>query len=103
MMAGMRCIWNGFRVTEAIHYIAVGIEFHEQWRLLRNLCFLVRHVIPINNENVILSVHTYTAHLSVYPVVSQRLWPAGIDYELRATVLRLRARDASQGGQEPRE
>src|ERR1700677_2514642 len=58
-------------------------------------------VIPINNENVILFVHTYAAHLSVYPVVRQRPWPAGIDHELRAMALRLHATEASQGGQEP--
>ena len=29
-------IWNDLRVAEAIHYIAVGIEFNVRWRLLRN-------------------------------------------------------------------
>jgi hypothetical protein len=45
-------------VAEAIHYVAVGIEFDVRWHLLRNFRFLVRHVIPIDDENVILCVHT---------------------------------------------
>jgi len=53
-----------FPVAEAIHYIAVGIEFDARRRLLRNFRFLVCHVIPINDENVILCVHAYTADLS---------------------------------------
>jgi hypothetical protein len=84
-------IRNDFPVAKAIHYIAVGIEFDIGWRLLRNFRFLVRHVIPINDENVILCVHAYTAHLSDYPVFRQRLWPVGIDHEFRATALRLYA------------
>ena len=56
-------IRSDFPVAEAIHHIAVGIEFDVRWRLLRNLRFLVCHVIPINDENVILCVHAYTADL----------------------------------------
>ena len=93
-------IRNDFPVAKAIHYVAVGIEFDVRWRLLCNFRFLVRHIIPINDENVILCVHTYAAHLPVYPVFRQRLWPAGIDHEFRATVLRLHATDSSQGGHE---
>ena len=61
-------IRNDFPVAKAIHYIAVRIEFDVRWRLLRNFRFLVCHVIPINDENVILCVHAYTADLSDYPV-----------------------------------
>jgi hypothetical protein len=62
-------IRNDFPVAEAIHYIAVGIEFNVRRRLLRNFLFLVRHVIAIDDENVILSVHANTAHLPDYPFV----------------------------------
>ena len=93
-------IRNDFPVAKAIHHIAVGIEFDVRWRLLRNLRFLVCHVIPINDENVILCVHTYTTDLSDYPFFRQWLWPAGIDHVFRPTVLRLHATDDSQGGQE---
>jgi hypothetical protein len=78
-------IWNDFSVPEAIYYLAVGIEFDKRWRLLCNFCFLVRDVIPINDEHVILCVHTYTAYLSIYPALRQGPWPARIDYEFRAT------------------
>jgi hypothetical protein len=60
-------IRNDFPVAEAIHHITVGIEFDVRRRLLRNPRFLFSHVIPINDENVILCIHTYTADLSDYP------------------------------------
>ena len=87
-------------VAEAIYYIAVGTEFDERGHLLRNFRFLVCNVIPTNNKNVILCVHTHTAHLSVYPVLRQRLWPVGINDEFRDTALRLHAADDSQSGHE---
>jgi hypothetical protein len=90
-------IRNDSPVAEAIHHIAVGIEFDVRWRLLRNLRFLVCHVIPINDENVILCVHADTADLSDYPFSRQRLWPIGIDHEYRAMALCLRATDDSEG------
>jgi hypothetical protein len=93
-------IRNDFPIAKAIHYIAVGIEFNVRWRLLRNLPFLVCHVIAINDEDVILCVHAYTADLSDYPFSRQRLWPVGIDNEFRTAALRLRAADYSQGGHE---
>src|SRR6202021_1119816 len=76
-------------VAEAIHYVAVGIEFDVRRGLLHNFRFLVRHIIPIDDENVVLRVHAYTAHLSDYPIFRQRLWPVGIDHEFRTTALRL--------------
>ena len=60
-------IRNDFPVTEAIHHIAFGIEFNVGWRLLCNFPFFVCHVIAINDEDVILYVHAYTADLSDYP------------------------------------
>ena len=50
--AAVSDIRNDVPVDEAIHYIAIGIEFDERWRLLRKLCFFIRHVVPINDENV---------------------------------------------------
>ena len=93
-------IWNDFPVAKAIHHIAVGIEFNVRWRLLRNFPFLVGHVIAINDEDVILCVHAYTADLSDYPFLRQRLWPVGIDNEFRTAALRLPPADYSQGGHE---
>src|SRR6202162_1002392 len=90
-------IRNLFPVAEAIHYVAVGIEFDVRRGLLRNFRFLVRHILPIDDENVILRVHAYTADLSEYPVFRQRLWPAGIDHEFRTTALRLYGTANSQG------
>jgi hypothetical protein len=98
--AAVGCIRNDVPVAEAIHNIAVGIEFDVRWRLLCNFRLLACHVIPINDENVILCVHAYTAYLSGYPFFKQRLWPAGIDYEFRATALCLHAAHDSQGGHE---
>jgi hypothetical protein len=80
-------IRNDFPIAKAIHYIAVGIEFNVRWRLLRNFPFLVCHVIAINDEDVILCVHAYTADLSDYPFLRQRLWPVGIDNEFRTAAL----------------
>ena len=62
--------------------------------------FLVRHVISIDDENVILCIHTYTAHLSDHPVFRQRLWPVGIDHEFRARAMCLRAADDPEDGRE---
>src|ERR1022692_4191528 len=90
-------IRNDFPVAKAIHHIAVGIEFNVGWRLLCNFRFLVRHVITIDDEDVILCVHAYTADLSDYPFFWQRLWPVRIDNELRTAALRLRPADYSQG------
>jgi len=90
-------IRNDFPVAEAIHHIAFGIEFNVGWRLLCNFPFLVCHVIAINDENVILCVHAYTADLSDYPFSRQRLWPIGIDDKFRTAALRLRPADYSKG------
>ena len=87
-------------VAKAIHYIAVGIEFNVGWRLLCNFRFLVCHVIAINDEDVILCVHAYTADLSDYPFSRQGFWPIGIDNEFHTAVLCLRPADYSQGGDE---
>ena len=88
---------TAFQSPKAIHYIAIGIEFDERWRLLRNFPFLVCHVIAINDEDVVLCVHAYAADLSNCPFVRQRLWPVGIDGESRTVGLRLRATDDSHG------
>ena len=98
--AAVSDIRNDFPVAKAIHYIAVGIEFDVRWRLLRNFPFLVCHVIAINDEDVILCVHAYTADLSDYPFSRQRLWPVRIDNEFRTAALRLCPADYSQGGHE---
>jgi hypothetical protein len=95
--AAMGDIRNDFPVAKAIHHIAVGIEFDVRWRLLRDFGFLVRHVIPMNDEDVILCVHAYTADLSDYPFSWQRLWPVGIDNEFRTVGVCLRAAIDSQG------
>src|SRR5271156_168829 len=91
---------NSVPVAEAIHHITVGIEFDVRWGLPRNFRFLVRHIVPIDDENVILRVHTYTAHLSNYPIFRQQPRPVGIDDEFRATALRLYATANSQGSQQ---
>src|ERR1700690_3986115 len=95
--AAVRDIRNDFPIAKAVHHIAVGIEFDIRRRLLRNFRFLVCHVIAINDENVILCIHAYTAHLTDYPFSRQRLWPVGIDNEFRTAALRLRPADYSHG------
>ena len=89
-----------FQIAKAVHYFAVGIEFNIRWRLLCNLRFLVCHVIAINDEDVILCVHAYTADLSDYPFSRQRLRPVGIDNIFCSAVLCLSPADYSQGDDE---
>ena len=93
-------IRNDIPVAEAIHHISVGIEFDVRWRLLRDLRFFVCHVTPINDEHVILRVHTYAADLSDYPSSWQRLRPVGIDRVFRPPALRLNLTDDSEGDHE---
>jgi hypothetical protein len=93
-------IRNDFPVAKAIHHVAVGIEFNVGWRLLCNFRFLVCHVIAINDKDVILCVHAYTADLSDYPFVRQRFWPVRVDNEFRTSALHLRPADDYQGGHE---
>ena len=77
-----------------------SMAFNIRWRLLRNLPFLVCHVIAINDEDVILCVHAYTADLSDYPFSRQRLWPVGSDNKFGTAVLCLRRADYSQSSHE---
>src|ERR1700723_3793244 len=98
--AAVRDIRNDFPIAKAIHHIAVGMEFDVRRRLARNFPFLVCHVIAINDEDVILCVHAYTANLSDYPFSRQRFWPIGIDDEFHTAVLCLRQAGYSQDGHE---
>src|SRR5208282_680983 len=96
--AAVRDIRNDFPVAETIHHVPIGTEFNVRWRLLGDFRFLVCHVAAINDENVILCVHAYAAHLSDDPFSRQGFWPIGIDDESCTAGMCLRARTHSENG-----
>src|SRR5260370_4884625 len=76
------------QVAPGINHVARGIKLDDRRSAMPGIQVSVQHVLPIQEQYMVLGIHAYSAEPSEYPAVGERLRPRHVDLVLRRTALR---------------